>query len=410
MILAVARWIISAVAIVGLGLSSWIVIPAPTMALLPLAVVAPEISPLLGVSSIVVAIATLLLPWSSRWWLLPMGCSIAGIVLSSLPLLQLSSTIQQTNAQMQVLLGTDVDESFLTPPSSQREQLRARPFIPLDLLQGIAASRTGQGKIERKRHHIQVSEQGSLAIDIYYPASHPATGSELRQRLPTIVTIYGGAWQVGQPDDTADFSDYMSRQGYVVVAIAYRHAPQHHFPTQLQDVQTCLQWLLDHADEHRVDPGRIALVGWSAGAHLAMLAAYQSGGPQVRSVVNYYGPVNLTQGYFDIPQPDPIDARAVLETLMGGTPDQLPEHYKDASPITYVKPGLPPTLLLYGDRDHLVKPVFGQQLHQKLLEAGNLSILIRLPWSEHGFDEVWRGMGNQMALYYVERFLAWTLR
>lgn len=88
----------------------------------------------------------------------------------------------------------------------------------------------------------------------------------------------------------------------------------------------------------------------------------------------------------------------------------MPDAYKAASPVTYVKPGLPPTLMVYGDRDHLVKPIFGYQLHQQLQASGNQSILIRLPWSEHAFDALFSGMGNQIALYHTERFLAWTLR
>lgn len=81
-----------------------------------------------------------------------------------------------------------------------------------------------------------------------------------------------------------------------------------------------------------------------------------------------------------------------------------------ASPIHYVRPNLPPTLLVYGNRDHIVKPIFSQQLHDRLRFTNNTSVPIALPWAEHSFDAVFREIGNQIALYYTEGFLAWALR
>ncbi|NER85439.1 MAG: alpha/beta hydrolase, partial [Leptolyngbya sp. SIO1D8] len=220
----------------------------------------------------------------------------------------------------------------------------------------------------------------------------------------------GGAWQRGKPSHIARFSRYMVAQGYTVVAIDYRHAPEYRFPTQLQDVQTALQWVQANAVAYDIDLNRLALAGWSAGAHLVLLAAYQPDALPVKAVVNYYGPTNLAEGYRDLPVPDPIDTRAVLEAFLGGSPEQMPQAYQLASPIHHVRLGLPPTLLIYGGRDHLVKPIFGQQLDERLRAIGNASVLLNLPWAEHVFDSVFRGISNQMALYYTERFLAWSLR
>jgi acetyl esterase/lipase len=202
----------------------------------------------------------------------------------------------------------------------------------------------------------------------------------------------------------------MAAQGYTVVAIDYRHAPEHRFPTQIEDVQAALAWIRDRAATYSIDPGRMALVGWSAGAHLAMLAAYEPGALPIRAVVSYYGPVNLAAGYYDPPVPDPIDTTAVLESFLGGNPKQLPELYQRASPVFAVRPGLPPTLLIYGQRDHIVQLSYGQQMYERLTRSGNPAALIAIPWAEHAFDAVFRGPSNQIALYYTERFLAWALR
>jgi acetyl esterase/lipase len=119
---------------------------------------------------------------------------------------------------------------------------------------------------------------------------------------------------------------------------------------------------------------------------------------------------DLVEGWRVPPRPDPLEVRAVLETYLGGTPDQMPELYRAASPLTHVAATAPPTLLLYGGRDHVVEARFGRVLHDRLRAAGATSILLELPWSEHAFDEVPGGLGRQLSYSYVERFLARILR
>jgi len=126
--------------------------------------------------------------------------------------------------------------------------------------------------------------------------------------------------------------------------------------------------------------------------------------------VSLYGPTDLVEGWRQPPRPDPLDVRGILETYLRGTPDSAPTAYHEASPVTYVTSRVPPTLLLYGARDHIVAPRFGRMLHDRLREAGGVSVLLEIPWAEHAFDAVPNGLSGQIALYYTERFLAWALR
>jgi acetyl esterase/lipase len=222
--------------------------------------------------------------------------------------------------------------------------------------------------------------------------------------------IYGGAWQTGSPGANAVFARYMAHQGYVVWAISYRHAPAYQFPAQLDDVKAALAFVGRHAEAYETDANRVALLGRSAGAHLAMLAAYQPGPLAIRAVVDYYGPVDLLKGYYDIPNPNPLDIQTVLETFLGGTPDQMEERYRAASPSHWVRANLPPSLLIYGGKDHIIKAEFGQAMAKRLQDDGNPVALIKIPWADHSFDAVFNGISNQLALYYTERFLAWALR
>ena len=151
------------------------------------------------------------------------------------------------------------------------------------------------------------------------------------------------------------------------------------------------------------------LCGRSSGAELALLAAYEPEPIPIRAVISYYGPTDLTRGYYDRPTPDPIDVRSVLATFLGGSPAQVPAIYRDASPVNHVGPGLPPTLLIQGRRDHLVKAEFASELYDKLRAAKDTVSLIELPWSEHGFDFAFGGLGNQVSLGYVDDFLRETV-
>ncbi|MEO1352862.1 MAG: alpha/beta hydrolase [Cyanobacteria bacterium J06635_15] len=384
--------------LIALGLSVWVVLPAPIAPLLPLSVGAPEISPwLVGVNGIL--LGGYLYGWrqlgAGKLGAIALGLVTLALILSLVPPSQWQRTNRSAQQAMVATLGTEY--ATLSTPLIANQQ-RTAPFSLGALVGGIQPAPI--------RHHREIpfaTPNGVLlSLDIYQPA---AVGT-----YPAVVMVYGGAWQRGSPEDNAQLGRYLAAQGYVVWAIDYRHAPQHPFPAQLKDVQTALAFLVQHAVEYDTDPTRIALFGKSAGAHLAMLAAYQPDALPIRAVVNYYGPVDLLAGYYDLPKPDPLDTRSLLVDFLGGTPDQISDRYRAASPANFITADLPPTLLIYGGKDHIVMSRFGQVLAERLQAEGNAAVYIRLPWADHAFDAIFNGLSNQLALYYTERFLAWALR
>ncbi|MGB3139094.1 MAG: alpha/beta hydrolase [Nodosilinea sp.] len=378
-------------------LSFWIIVPAPTRLLLPLGVGAPEVSPwLVGLSAIAAAAVLITHRWG-RLAAIALGTCAIALVVSLLPLVQVSGASDRAAAEMQAVLGS---EYMAQIPPPLRERLRSRPFRLRDSFVGITPA---PGPVLVERGLVFAAPDGvPLRLNVYRPS---AAGTH-----PTLVVIYGGAWQGGSPDSHEAFSRYTAAQGYTVVAIDYRHAPQYPFPAQAEDVRTALTYLKNHSPELGIDLTRVALMGRSAGAQLAALAAYQQ--PPIipiRAVINYYGPVDLKAGYDTPPVPDPIHSRAVLKAFLGGTPGQVPKLYRQASPIHYIQPGLPPTLLIYAGRDHVVQAKYGYQLYRQLRATGNQAVWLEVPWSEHAFDILFNGVGNQLALYYTERFLGWAL-
>ncbi|MGK7908378.1 MAG: alpha/beta hydrolase fold domain-containing protein [Synechococcus sp.] len=323
-------------------------------------------------------------------------CSLLGLILSLLPAIQLPAANRRFTAEIETVLGADYLQAV---PQALRTQIRPKPFAIVDVFRGIPI----EEEIRIERGIIFASpDRVDLKLNVYRPLP--------QGKYPALMIVYGGAWRQGNPDAHDKFSAYMAAQGYSVIAIDYRHAPKYKFPAQLEDVEVALQYIRDRADDFEVDIEKIAIVGRSAGGHLASLAAYRQNAFPFRAVVSYYGPVNLTEGYYDPPVPNPIDTQTVLKNFLGGTPEELPDLYRQASPINYSRSNLPPSLLVYAGRDHLVQAKFGRQLYKKLKSVDNLAVWLEIPWAEHAFDTVFSGISNQLALYYTERFLAWALK
>ena len=174
-------------------------------------------------------------------------------------------------------------------------------------------------------------------------------------------------------------------------------------------MRTALYWISEDAQKFGGDPSRIVLVGRSAGAQLAMRLAYQEGPSSDTRRRELLRARRSRGGLAPSTAAGSANVRGILEAFIGGTPDQKPEHYRHASPITWVSKASAPTLSIYGRRDHIVEARFGRMLDAALKTAGATSVLLELPWSEHSFDAVPNGMGRRIALRYTERFIAWAV-
>ncbi len=378
---------------ISVFLTSWIILPAPNFFLLKFGVIAPEISPWLFVLNIITLFLSLVFIRQLQIQQTVCILSLIGLLVCSLQLATITPTQIQFDKAIFQALGADYQQQI---PVKFKAEMRKQPFILADVFRGISLQKT--------RHITNINFATPAGVTLNMEVYQP----EKIGKYPAIVVIYGGAWQSGNPSVKPEFNRYMAARGYTVFSIDYRHAPEYKFPVQLDDVRTALNFIRDRADEYEADADKMVLLGRSAGAHLAMLAAYQPDAPTIRAVVNYYGPVNLTQGYNEPPYPDPINARAVLKAFLGGSPQQLPMLYETASPINYVVPDLPPNLLIYGSRDHVVEARFGRQMYKKLRDK-NTAIFLEIPWAEHSFDSLFNGVSNQLALYYTERFIAWAV-
>lgn len=348
--------------------------PAPNFVLLALAALAPDLAPwVLGACVLAAAIAYGIARGRARTAALAIVAVAAACAL--IPIVEFPFARATADRELATQLGSDNQGTV----EAGARPIAIRRDLPVVLRDGTR-----------------------LALDVYAPLG--------AGRHPTIVTIYGGGWIFGNRSQMAGVDRDYAAHGYTTVAIDYRHAPAFHFPVQIHDVDDALAAIARNARAWHVDPARVALFGRSAGAELALLAAYAPQPLTIRAVVAYYAPTDLTAGFDHPPVPDPANVRHLLEAYIGATPSAAPGAYRRASPLAYVRPNLPPTFLIGGDRDELVEIAFQREMRDALRARGDRVVAIEVPWSNHAFDEVHHGLGTSIAVSATREFLALLVR
>jgi len=219
-------------------------------------------------------------------------------------------------------------------------------------------------------------EDKSLQLDIYKP-------KDIDEGAPLLIFVHGGSWKKGNRADMLALLLDFAQRGYITATVSYRLGS---YPQCVEDVSDAVNWFYDHGDDYGYDPDRIAIVGASAGAHLAMMAAYGwearkinqdtiESSRLVKAVVNIFGPVDLTTDF--------ARKRPSIISLLGKTYDEAPELFQEASPIHYVHKGVPPTMIIHGTSDELVPNSQADQLKEKLDDAGVPYVDYRYPLWPH---------------------------
>lgn len=229
-------------------------------------------------------------------------------------------------------------------------------------------------------------------LDIYLPQN-------ANKNFPLVVWIHGGAWMLN--DKYADMS-YMKNtvkgfidSGYALASIDYRYSTSAVFPAQIQDCNEALEYLYEHAGEYGFDKNKIALIGFSAGGHLASLLGlshnnnvneFYPKGLQlhfnIQCVLDFYGPSDLLAMSMST-DTSINNARSSIALLLGAMPVDRPDLAKKASPVTYVDKNDPPFLIVQGEKDESVPNTESKLLSSWLKLAGVKNKLIIVPNAPH---------------------------
>ena len=169
---------------------------------------------------------------------------------------------------------------------------------------------------------------------------------------PAVIGVHGGGWHTRNSDNYQYWGPWLAARGYVVFAPDYRlsSVERKSFPEALQDIRAAVQWLKGSAASVRVDPGRIALIGDSAGGHLVSMVALAGEHPlfkdgnagdafgslstRVKAVVPVYGVFDLAQQWRHDLLARTRDA--ITEKLLGVSAIDDKLAYFEASPLSYV--------------------------------------------------------------------------
>jgi acetyl esterase/lipase len=180
-----------------------------------------------------------------------------------------------------------------------------------------------------------------------------------------------------------------AHHGIAGLCISYRLTTRAPYPACVQDARAAVRWLRSRAGEYGIDPDRIGIGGSSAGAHIAAMVATNADLAADREAAAA-GPCRvqaaaLFNGVYRLPV-DPPDSLTVESTtlLLGGRPDEVPDRYRAASPVNFVSPPCPPTLLLHGSADRCISHRQSLKFAERLKAAGVPAEVEIFEGADHG--------------------------
>ncbi len=234
----------------------------------------------------------------------------------------------------------------------------------------------------------------ALKLDLAVP--------EGRGPFPVCILVHGGGFEKGDKQQQPKhlFAPLLEA-GYAWVSINYRLAPKHKYPGSVEDLETAIRWVKAHASEHRFDPARIVLIGESAGGYLVnRVGTKNEKDTRVAAVVSFYGAADLLLR-FNASNGKPTTS---FVNYFGVSEDNeaTRKFLVEASPVTYVRPGLPPFLLLHGNKDDRVPYAQSVNFYAKLKAAGVPAEFITIENGGHGIGG-WTKMGSD----YAVQMIAW---
>ena len=267
-----------------------------------------------------------------------------------------------------------------------------------------------------KQTHIYKQVQGlAIRADSYRFREQP--------RQPVVVWIHGGALINGHRESVPGWLMEAAREnGWVVVSIDYRLAPETQLPEIIADLEDAFRWIREQGPQlFQADPARVAAVGGSAGGYLALMAGSRVS-PPLSAVVSLWGYGDLVGPWYSEPSRHPRHHKSKMtadeawgqvsgapvsdsrerqgnggafyqfcrqqglwpKAVSGWDPKTDAEKFQPYMPVKNVTASYPPTLLIHGDRDTDVPYEQSEMMAAELKRQGVAQELLRIAGAEHG--------------------------
>ncbi len=234
--------------------------------------------------------------------------------------------------------------------------------------------------------------------------------------FPAAILVHGGGFDEGSKStNVRPLFQPLADAGFAWFSIDYRLAPEAQLPQAVEDVDTAIRWVKAHAAEYHVDTAKLALIGESAGGFLVnYVGTHNAPGTAVSAVVDFYGPsdyAKLTLLRRD--HPEQFDMANINRHADHGGGIQffgvseLNEaglaRLREESPITAVHKGMPPFLVIAGNKDDQVAYSQSTEFCDAIRRVGAACELITIEGGGHGMSR-WKTPDMQ---HWKPEMIAW---
>jgi acetyl esterase/lipase len=299
---------------------------------------------------------------------------------------------------------------FLTTLAVAREK-----NVSLSFGQYFSGLTNGKSNHQFKTYVFKTGGESELKMDVYTPPENVVVNGA------SVIVIHGGSWNAGERNDFPQWNAWLAENGLTVFDIDYTLAPQPNDKTSIGDVKCAIIQIKRRSAEFNISPDKVTLLGRSAGAHLALIAAYSANDARlpptctgnghdekVRAVVSFYAPTDLLWAYDNPANRLVLDGTQKLTDFLGGNPhesDEIRARFVLASPVERVNSESPPTLLMHGEQDQLVRSENLNFLAEKLEQNNVAHETLVIPYAQHGFDYNFNGWASQIAKPMILEFV-----
>lgn len=190
-------------------------------------------------------------------------------------------------------------------------------------------------------------------LDIYLPKN-------VTKPIPTIINIHGGGWCYGTKETYQFFGLNWAKRGFAFVNANYRLAPDVTFPKELDDVNSYIHFVVEHADEYNLDKNNVFLMGDSAGGQMAEQYVAILTNPKYQKLFNYeitdlkFKAVVLNSAANFMAEPNAING-AVAGYF---TPESVQQYSEQLNVEKYITEDFLPTYLSTANQDFLRNSAF----------------------------------------------------
>ena len=228
---------------------------------------------------------------------------------------------------------------------------------------------------------------------------------------PAILDIHGGGWKTRQVESDRPMMERLATRGFVTALVSYRLSGEAKYPAAVRDCKAALRWLRAPAAQYRIDPARIGVMGGSAGGHLSGLVAMTSGKPEFEGDGPDKDQSSAVQACIVMAATQDLVAANAAKTsegavaFFGATCADQPEIFREASPITHVRPGVPPVIFIEGEKDTL--KVGRAEMQERLLAFGIETVVHTLKGAPHPFwmSQPWLDETVEIATAFFKKHL-----